>query len=257
MNSVVRPDPWQQLRQLTAARIALGRSGSGLPTRALLAFDVAHALARDAVHQPLDVALLAAQWHELAGESPLRVSSRAGNRVTYLQRPDLGRQLDAASAARLAGLSADYDLAIVVADGLSAPAAQNHALAVVATLRPLLAGLTLAPLVIAEQGRVALGDEIGASLGARLVLVLLGERPGLSSPDSLGAYLTFDPCVGRLDAERNCVSNIRPGGLPPAEAADKLAWLIREALSRRLTGIALKDEASLRLVEAVDGSERD
>ena len=176
------------------------------------------------------------------------VHSQAGDRLRYLQRPDLGRRLNEAGVAALGKQPGPCDLAIVIADGLSATAVQVHALPLVQALLPLLDELQVAPLVIAEQGRVALGDEIGALMGARLVLILLGERPGLSSPDSLGAYLTFAPQVGRLDAERNCVSNIRDGGLPPALAARKLAWLVRAALACRLTGVGLKDESEAKNV---------
>lgn len=239
-----RADPWGALAGLTAARIALGRVGASLPTEAVLRFDVAHALARDAVHTPLDLTALAAAWRARQGEAALIVHSRAGDRHSYLQRPDLGRRLDEASATRLAALAtAETDLAIVVADGLSATGVAAHALDLLDELLPRLRGLSRAPLVLAGQGRVALGDEIGALLKARLVLVLLGERPGLSSPDSLGAYLTFAPRPGRLDAERNCVSNIRPAGLPLPQAAARLAWLIDAALTRQLTGVGLKDES--------------
>lgn len=239
-----RADPWGALAGLTAARIALGRVGASLPTEAVLRFDVAHALARDAVHTPLDLTALAAAWRARQGEAAMIVHSRAGDRHSYLQRPDLGRRLDEASATRLAALAtAETDLAIVVADGLSATGVAAHVLDLLAELLPRLRGLSRAPLVLAGQGRVALGDEIGALLKARLVLVLLGERPGLSSPDSLGAYLTFAPRPGRLDAERNCVSNIRPAGLPLPQAAARLAWLIDAALTRQLTGVGLKDES--------------
>ena len=243
-----RADPWQSLATLTAARIALGRAGNSLPTAAVLRFDVAHAQARDAVHQALDVDGLLARWREIGGAQPLVVHSQAVDRHTYLQRPDLGRCLDEASAAiLLARRLADVpDVAIVVADGLSATAVHENALPLLHALLPLLDGLRIAPLVIARQGRVALGDEVGAVLGARLVLVILGERPGLSSPDSLGAYLTFAPKIGRLDAERNCLSNIRPAGLTPAAASVKLAWLIRAALARQLTGIGLKDDSEIQ-----------
>lgn len=240
-----RADPWQSLATLTAARIALGRAGNSLPTAAVLRFDVAHALARDAVHQALDVDGLAARWREMGGAEPLVVHSQAVDRHTYLQRPDLGRCLDEASAATLLArrLSEAPDVAIVIADGLSATAVHENALPLLHALLPLLDGLRIAPPVIARQGRVALGDEVGAALRARLVLVILGERPGLSSPDSLGAYLTFAPKIGRLDAERNCLSNIRPAGLTPAAASVKLAWLIHAALARQLTGIGLKDDS--------------
>ncbi len=251
MNTSIKPDPWQPLAALTAARIALGRAGSSLPTRALLDFDIAHALARDAVHQPLDVGDLMARCREQLALNVIVVHSQAGDRLLYLQRPDLGRWLDEAGVAALGKQSGPVDLAIVIADGLSATAVQVHALPLVQALLPLLDGLQVAPLVIAEQGRVALGDEIGALMEAKLVLVLLGERPGLSSPDSLGAYLTFAPQVGRLDAERNCVSNIRDDGLPPALAARKLAWLVRAALACRLTGVGLKDDSEALTVTAV------
>jgi len=245
------PDPWQSLAGLTAARIALGRAGNSLPTAAVLRFDVAHALARDAVHQALDVDGLAARWREIGGTDAIAVHSRASDRHIYLQRPDLGRCLDERSAGmlvlqRLPGEAPD--LAIVIADGLSATAVHENALPLLNVLLPLLDGLRIAPPVIACQGRVALGDEIGVLLQASLVLVLLGERPGLSSPDSLGAYLTFAPKIGRLDAERNCLSNIRPAGLTPAAASVKLAWLICAAMDRQLTGIGLKDDSEVTLL---------
>ncbi len=253
MNTSIKPDPWQPLAALTAARIALGRAGSSLPTRAVLDFDIAHALARDAVHQPLDVGDLMARCREQLALDVIVVHSQAGDRLVYLQRPDLGRRLDEAGIAVLGKQPGPVDLAIVIADGLSATAVQAHALPLVQALLPLLDGLQVAPLVIAEQGRVALGDEIGALMEAKLVLVLLGERPGLSSPDSLGAYLTFAPQVGRLDAERNCVSNIRGDGLPPVLAARKLAWLVRAALACRLTGVDLKDDSEALPVASVVG----
>jgi ethanolamine ammonia-lyase small subunit len=248
MSSPIRTDPWHKFAALTPARIALGRSGASLPTREILKFDLAHAQARDAVHQPLDLAELAARWQAAEGPPVIEVHSQASDRLTYLQRPDLGRRVDAASAASLVTHAGLYDLAIVLADGLSAPAVQQHAMPLVENLLPRIAHLKLAPLVLALQGRVALGDEIGALLGARLSLILLGERPGLSAPDSLGAYLTYAPQVGRLDAARNCVSNIRNEGLPPIAAASKLAWLINEALARQLTGLKLKDDSAKALL---------
>ena len=246
-------DPWVELRRHTPARIALGRAGTSLPTAELLRFAAAHAQARDAVHVPLDVPALTADLlaaSQPAGGPVMAVRSRAPDRAAYLRRPDWGRQLDAASADRLQALAVGpVDLAVVVADGLSALAAQRHAPTLLAALSTALAGgLTLAPLVIATQARVALGDEIGALLQARLVLVLLGERPGLSSTDSLGAYLTHAPQIGCSDAQRNCVSNIRPAGLAPAAAAQRIAWLLREALRRRLSGIALKDDSATTLL---------
>jgi ethanolamine ammonia-lyase small subunit len=233
-------DAWAELRRHTPARIALGRAGGSLPTREVLAFGAAHAQARDAVHLPLDVAALRA---ELPGAPAIDVASRAPDRASYLRRPDWGRQLHDDSAQRLreAASPGGCDVAVVAGDGLSALAAQRQLPPLLAALMPLLDGLSVAPLVIATQARVALGDEVGELLGARLVLMLIGERPGLSSPDSLGAYLTYAPRPGRLDAERNCVSNIRPEGLAPALAAARVNWLLRESLRRRLSGIALKD----------------
>jgi ethanolamine ammonia-lyase small subunit len=247
--SLAPKDPWARLAGLTPARVALGRAGSGLPTRELLRFELAHAQARDAVGEPLDAASLRAEL-AATGLPVLHVTSRAADRRTYLQRPDLGRRLDEAGARQLAASGGAADLAVVIADGLSALAVLRYAAPTVNALLPRLEGLRIAPLVLATQGRVALADEVGALLGARLALILLGERPGLSSPDSLGAYLTFAPRIGCLDAQRNCVSNIRPQGLPPDRAARKLAWLIHEALRRELTGVGLTDESELALSPA-------
>jgi ethanolamine ammonia-lyase small subunit len=251
--AVPAADPWVELRRHTPARIALGRAGTSLPTAEVLRFAAAHAQARDAVHVPLDApalkaAVLAAGWPDAVPMLELR--SRAPDREAYLRRPDWGRRLAAASADALQALAiGPVDLAVVVGDGLSAVAAQRHAPPLLAALTAALAGrLTIAPLVVATQARVALGDEIGALLQARLVLVLLGERPGLSSPDSLGAYLTHAPQIGCNDAQRNCVSNIRPEGLAPVAAAQRIAWLLREALRRRLSGIALKDDSGTVLL---------
>ncbi|MEY3251675.1 MAG: hypothetical protein RL227_648 [Pseudomonadota bacterium] len=244
------PDPWSSLRAHTMARIALGRAGASLPTTEWLRFAEAHALARDAVHTALDVPALCAglQQH---GFQPGVAASAAADRATYLRRPDLGRRLAPASAARLQPLPPG--LVVVLADGLSARATQAHALPLLLALRSQLeavaagvgdgAGEAIAAVVVATQARVALGDEVGERLGARAVLVLIGERPGLSSPDSLGAYLTWAPRIGRSDAERNCVSNIRPEGQPPAQAAARLAWLLGAARRLGGTGIALKDES--------------
>jgi len=219
------------LRAFTPARVAIGRTGDSLPTAELLRFQLDHARARDAVHEPLDPASLAVP-HVL-------VRSAAPDRATYLRRPDLGRRL--APDADLA--HGDYDAAFVVVDGLSAPAVHRHALPLLEAVTPLLASWRLAPLTVVLQGRVAIGDEIGERLGARLVVVLIGERPGLTSPDSLGAYLTWDPRPGRTDADRNCISNIRPEGLSYQAAAGTLVFLMAAARSRRLSGVALKDES--------------
>lgn len=249
MDQASHPDRWQALRALTPARIALGRSGNALPSAEVLRFGLAHARARDAVQLPLDVAALAADL-AAAGLASLQVRSAARDRVEYLLRPDLGRRLSDADRQRLedqAGPGAD--LCIVIADGLSAVAVQRHALPLLRAFDALAQGRwTRTPVVIAEQGRVAIGDEIGACLGAHLVAVLIGERPGLSAPDSLGIYLTHAPRVGRSDAERNCISNIRPDGLPYEAAARSMAWLVQQALRRGETGVALKDEGDVPLV---------
>lgn len=245
MSGVTTSDPWTALRAHTAARIALGRSGVSLPTAELLRFDLAHAQARDAVHlafevEPLRDALTA------RGFETLTLESAAPDRATYLHRPDLGRRLSERSSALLAGCEAEpCDVLCVVGDGLSALAVHRHAVALLIELRPRLeaSGLRLGPVVLARQARVALGDPIGAALQARCVAMLVGERPGLSSPDSLGAYLTWEPRPGRSDAERNCVSNIRPQGLALAEAAHKIAWLIVAARRLGATGVRLKDES--------------
>jgi len=238
---VSTPARWIDLRQFTQARVALGRAGNGLPTGAHLAFQAAHAAARDAVHAPLDVAALRAELTALGIES-VAVRSEVADRQTYLLRPDLGRRLCAADRSRLTSQSGAF--AFVVCDGLSATAVARHAAEVLARAVPALLrqGIAVAPVVVAEQGRVALGDDIGEALDAEAVAVLIGERPGLSAADSLGIYLTWQPRRGRTDAERNCISNIRPEGFPPAAAADKLLWLIGAMRRLRLTGIGLKDE---------------
>ncbi|PKB22021.1 ethanolamine ammonia-lyase subunit EutC [Janthinobacterium sp. 64] len=235
--------PWLALRAHTAARIALGRRGVSVPTSAQLAFQLAHAQARDAVHLALDGEALA---RDLAaqGQDCVPLHSAAATRADYLQRPDLGRRLDDVSRARLAGGSKGIDLALVAADGLSALAVQRHAAPFLAALRERLAreAWTLSPLHIVAQGRVAIGDEVGELVKARAVLMLIGERPGLSSPDSLGLYLTWAPKVGLLDERRNCISNVRPEGLAYAQAAYRLHYLLSQAFTRQLSGVALKDE---------------
>ena len=239
---LVIANPWQALRRHTPARIALGRAGPGLPTKEVLEFGLAHARARDAVHLALDVDRLESELRR-AGYAPLRVASQAPDRATYLTRPDLGRRLDEASAQRLTRIGTS-EIVMAVEDGLSAIAVQNH----VVPLLTALAGLSAArwsraSVVIARNGRVALGDEIGERLSARLVVVMIGERPGLSSPDSLGVYITHTPRPGRTDAERNCISNIHARGLGYEEAAHRVDWLVSAALARGISGVALKDES--------------
>lgn len=242
--SQYREDPWNSLRELTGARIALGSAGAALPTHRQLEFQMAHARARDAVHRAFDVDA-AARSLEGSGLAVLQARSAAPDRATYLQRPDLGRRLDDRSREALAASAGEFDAVFVVADGLSSLAVERHAAPVVGATAAQLgaAGWTLGPIVLVEQGRVAVGDEIGAILGAALVAVLIGERPGLSSPDSLGIYLTHQPRGGRTDAERNCISNVRPEGLPCEVAAHRLAWLMLEARRRRITGVSLREEA--------------
>ncbi|WP_151448444.1 ethanolamine ammonia-lyase subunit EutC [Lacisediminimonas profundi] len=242
--AVVPHDPWQAIRRFTPARIALGRAGNALPTREVLRFSLAHALARDAVHWQLDLDQLQEELQHDGFQSVL-VHSAVQDRTTYLLRPDQGRRLGAGGVAALTAADGPgCDLALVLADGLSAIAVQKHAVPLLRALRPLLPpDWSLAPVVIAQQARVALGDEIGQCLRAKMVVMLIGERPGLSSPDSLGAYLTSEPRVGRMDSERNCVSNIRPQGLNIEAAARRIAWLLLQGRKLGLTGVALKDES--------------
>lgn len=239
------------LRHLSPARIGLGRVGQSLPLKAVLDFQLAHARARDAVHAGWSPEALA----RALGRPSLRVASEAHDTPTYLQRPDLGRRLRPDDLPRLAPLrAAAADALFVVADGLSGTAAMRHAAPLLDALIARLAGWTIADIVIAGRARVAIGDAIGAAAAAKLVVVLIGERPGLSAPDSLGAYLTWAPRVGRTDSERNCVSNIRPPvGLGYAEAADRIVWLMNEARRIGLTGVALKDRSQdRRLATATD-----
>ncbi|WP_312227539.1 ethanolamine ammonia-lyase subunit EutC [Pseudescherichia sp.] len=239
------PDAWSLLREFTDARIALGRSGASLPTREVLSFGLAHAQARDAVHQPFDSERLAQQLMAL-GQQTLTAHSAAADRHIYLNRPDLGRRLSDESREILqASRVPAHDLLLVIGDGLSSHAVHRQAVALITALLPYLRtlGLNIGPVVLAHQARVALGDEIGETLKSRAVAMLIGERPGLSSPDSLGVYLTWQPARARMDSERNCISNIRPEGLSYEAAAFKLAWLLEQAFLRRLTGVKLKDES--------------
>jgi ethanolamine ammonia-lyase small subunit len=254
-------EPWAELRRFTAARIALPRSGASLATAPLLEFRLAHARARDAVHAPFDTAQLCGALAPL-GLPVLSIASAAQDRQQYLMRPDLGRRLADDAVALLAaqagggrnaggGRDADsgYDVAFVVADGLSARAVAAHAEPLLSEVLPRLADWRIAPLVVARLGRVALGDAVANALGAEIAVMLIGERPGLSAPDSMGAYLTFAPTPQTSDAERNCISNIRPEGLSYADAAMKLVHLLRAMRARRLSGVQLKDDADRLLIE--------
>jgi ethanolamine ammonia-lyase small subunit len=244
----VTASPWGEWRSVTPARLALGRVGAGMPTDEILRFGWAHAMARDAIHAALDVAALEAALRQQKWDVA-HVHSHAPDRTTYLRRPDLGRVLAPDDARKLSTMAVPpCDLCIVIGDGLSSLAVDRHAAPLLLALRPHLpADFRFAPVVIATQARVALADEVAGLLNARLSIMLIGERPGLSSPDSLGIYVTHAPFRGRNDAERNCISNVRPEGLSYAAAAFKLAWLVREALHRGLTGVDLKDESDLAL----------
>jgi ethanolamine ammonia-lyase small subunit len=253
-------NPWLELRRLTPARIALGRTGTSIPTRAQLDFQYAHAQARDAVHLPFDHAALSAQLADRGRES-LLLQSAAPDRNTYLQRPDLGRKLSDASAQTLREYATAHpggvDLVIVIADGLSALAVHRHSLPFLARLeeQTSIEGWSVAPVILVEQGRVAVADEIGELLGAKMTVILIGERPGLSSPDSLGLYFTYNPKVGLTDAWRNCISNIRLEGLSYGMAAHRLLYLMREACRRQLSGVNLKDEAQVHTLESDTGAD--
>ncbi|MCU0072092.1 ethanolamine ammonia-lyase subunit EutC [Pseudomonas koreensis] len=253
-------NPWLELRRLTPARIALGRTGTSLPTSAQLDFQYAHAQARDAVHLPFDHAGLSAQLTERQRDS-LLLHSAAVDRNSYLQRPDLGRKLSDQSAQALREYAKAHpggvDLVMVVADGLSALAVHRHTLPFLTRLEEQMSAdeWSTAPVVLVEQGRVAIGDEIGQLLGAKMVVMLIGERPGLSSPDSLGLYFTYNPKVGLTDAYRNCISNVRLEGLSYGMAAHRLLYLMREACRRQLSGVNLKDEAQVQTLESEAGAD--
>lgn len=247
-------NPWLNLRNLTPARIALGRTGTSLPTSAQLDFQYAHAQARDAVHLAFDHEGIRAQLTERGRES-LLLHSAASDRNSYLQRPDLGRRLDEPSVQILEDYAAAHpggvDLAIVVADGLSALAVHRHTLPFLARLEEQTAadGWSTSPVILVEQGRVAVADEVAQRLGAKMSVILIGERPGLSSPDSLGLYFTYNPKVGLTDAYRNCISNVRLEGLSYGMAAHRLIYLMREACRRQLSGVNLKDEAQVQTLD--------
>lgn len=252
---------WQQLRNLTPARIALGRAGTSLPTAAQLDFQLAHAQARDAVHTAFDHSTISARLAEL-GHETLLLHSAAENRDTYLQRPDLGRRLNDESVQRLTDHAKAHpggvDLAVVIADGLSALAVHNHAVPMLQRLREDAGadGWSLSPVILVEQGRVAIADQIGELLGAKMAVILIGERPGLSSPDSLGLYFTYAPKTGLNDAHRNCISNIRLEGLSYAVATHRLLYLMREACRRQLSGVNLKDDAQLNTLESESSADK-
>lgn len=242
----IEPSPTEQvldLRQMTDARVALGRHGAGLPTRAQLSFLLDHARAREAVWTSIDREGLEARL-AASGHAVVHVESEAADRSIYVRRPDLGRTLSVASATRLRELNVDgkHDVAIVIADGLSSSAVDLNAAPLIEALLPEFAAfnLTVAPIVVASQARVALGDPVGEALAARLTIVLVGERPGLSAADSLGAYITYGPKTGNPDSGRNCISNIRDGGLPVREAAGIVSGLVRDMMRTGVSGVSLK-----------------
>ncbi|WP_017443636.1 ethanolamine ammonia-lyase subunit EutC [Gayadomonas joobiniege] len=253
---IVKQSPWQKLRSFTDARIALGRAGSSVPTAELLKFQLAHAQAIDAVHSQLPI-------NQLAQSLPLpslKLQSQAIDRMQYLQRPDLGRRLSETSYQQLVDyrMQADcqYDLVIAICDGLSAAAIEHHAAKFIRaflTSQPPSSQLKFAPIAIVEQGRVAAGDDVCEALKAKAVLLLVGERPGLSSPDSLGLYLTWQAKRGCKDAFRNCISNVRPAGLSYQEAADKAWYLLAEAKKLGTSGVAVKDRTSVAQQDSLDG----
>ncbi len=245
-------DPWQQLKSFTRARIAIGRVGSSLPTKEVLDFGLSHAMARDAVHLPLDINALEADI-QAQGFSTIRAKSMAPDRASYLLRPDWGRRLHEQSLMHLKNLhqAKPTDFLIVVGDGLSSLAVARHVAPLLAEIRNYLpTDWHTGHVVIASQARVAIGDEIGQALNAKIVAMLIGERPGLSSPDSLGIYLTYNPKLGLSDADRNCISNVRPEGLQYDAAAKKLIWLAKEAMRLKVTGVALKDESDVQEISA-------
>jgi len=258
LSPIVVDNPWARLNVFTDARIGLGRAGISLPTSKLLAFQLAHAQAQDAVHCPLDVEALSAELNGALGltTAPIGLHSQAQDRATYLQRPDYGRRLNDGSREHLQQASTSqqrHDLAVVIVDGLSALAVQQNSAPFLNALHQALndesSDWRLAPLTIVEQGRVAIGDEIGALLNADSVLVMIGERPGLSSPDSLGLYMTWAPEPGLRDDRRNCISNVRPAGLAVEEAARRFCLLFKEARQRKLSGVQLKDRSEDDVLE--------
>ncbi len=260
------PEPWDHLRQFTDARIALGRAGHSLPTHAHLAFQLAHAQAKDAVYLPLNTEQIAKDIRAL-GHITLSLQSAAPNRATYLQRPDLGRKLNEASRTQLQQWHAShpparpYNIVVVVADGLSALGIHENAVELIANVSEQFTSnnseseWVFAPVVLVEQARVAVGDDVGGLLAAELVVVLIGERPGLSSPNSMGIYMSWAPRVGLNDSQRNCISNVRRGGLSIAQAGSKLVYLLQQARLRKLTGVGLKDLQSEVLENSVQGIE--
>lgn len=248
-----KTNPWEKLKAFTDARIALGRTGGSLKTHELLQFRKDHSLAKDAVWTELDIPSLEKELGELNLKT-IELKSQAENRESYIKRPDLGRKLDEDSKKAIQDLNpTPTDISLILADGLSAQAIALHALPFLKELLPKLQGFSLAPISIVKQGRVAISDEIGEYFSSKLAIILIGERPGLSSPYSMGIYLTYNPKAGNTDEKRNCISNIRAGGLPYAYAAEKLAFLTSEALKLKLSGVHLKDTFDHHLLNNESG----
>ncbi len=248
------PDAWHSLRSLTSARIALGRAGGSLPTREWLDFRLCHAAARDAVHEPFGAEKIAQQLQSITGPCQI-VSSEAHNRSLYLRRPDLGRRLSSNDQNVFAGIDQKPDVALIVTDGLSATAVHANIVALFKSLLPKLdaQAITCRPVVIVKFGRVGIQDPIGEMLGAKASVIFIGERPGLSSPDSLGAYLVYNPRRGNTDVHRNCISNIRKTGLSCEAASQTIAYLLTQSLKRKISGVDLKDDRSLRMIQSQSG----
>lgn len=240
---IIQQDAWHSLKVFTNARIALGKTGTAIPLKEVLQFKLAFAHARDAVYSVLDNKDLSSRLASF--QFPIYfIESKADNRAVYLQRPDLGKSLNDHSKNQILNVNhPHYDIAIILADGLSATAINNHAIPILQLLVPMLQQLryVISPIVVVQNARVAISDEVGSLLNAKLSLVLIGERPGLTSPDSMGAYLTYNPTPGLTDESRNCISNIRPEGLQYKPATEKILYLIQESLRLKLSGVSLKD----------------
>jgi ethanolamine ammonia-lyase small subunit len=246
IKNIVQQDEWSALKKFTSARIALGRTGTSIPLKEILNFRLAHAHARDAVYSELKKNILIEELQKLQLLFYV-LHSKANNRLEYLQRPDLGRQLNDESIQQLKEGKKQYDIALIIADGLSATAINHHAIHVLKELFPLIqqSKFSIAPVIITEQSRVAIGDEIGSLLKATITILFIGERPGLSSPDSMGIYITYQPTIGLTDEKRNCISNIRREGLQYNEAAKKIMYLVNESLRLKLSGVELKENYNL------------
>jgi ethanolamine ammonia-lyase small subunit len=251
MNTIIKENPWSSLTDFTAARIALGRTGVSLPTNKSLSFLLDHARAKDAVLDVFNDKEIAAQAEKMTGSKALRLTSAASHRKEYLMRPDLGRKLSVVSSSKVKNnkSSLRFDLSITAADGLSARAIHENFKPFMEEFLPYISEYSCAPVSVVTNGRVAIADEIAYNVGATLAIILIGERPGLKSPNSMGIYMTYNATPGTTDERRNCISNVRPEGLSYAHAASKLAWLMQESIRRQISGVNLKDEHSLEEIQ--------